>query len=153
MAARSAAKNLLCYFKCMNRNGRAQRGEIFCYVISNKKKLGVLCCHHCGMEITDNKILLDYSDLTLKYNTVKPSCGGRCGEAICIRPKKQKQTLSQRVAKRNLDKDVMRQAVRKKRRRRPPVTSAGIPFLHGHATSKEFEGWLAANLAWWRKLA
>ena len=32
-------------------------------------------------------------------------------------------------------------------------TSAGIPFLHGYATSKEFEGWLAANLAWWRKLA
>ena len=47
-----------------------------------KKKLGVLCCHHCGMEITDNKILLDYSELCLKYNTVKPSCGGRCGEAI-----------------------------------------------------------------------
>ena len=66
------------------------------------------------MEITDNKILLDYSDLTLTYNTVNPSCGGRCGEAICIRPKKQKQTLSQRVAKRNLDKDVMRQTVRKK---------------------------------------
>ena len=99
------------------------------------------------MEITDNKILLDYSDLTLTYNTVNPSCGGRCGEAICIRPKKQKQPLSERVAKRNLDKDVMRQAVRKKRRRRPPVTSAGIPFLHGYATSKEFEGWLAANLA------
>ena len=75
-----------------------------------------------GMEITDNKILLDYSELCLKYNTVKPSCGGRCGEAICIPPKKQKQTLSERIAK-----DVMRQAVRKKRRRRPPVTSAGIP--------------------------
>ena len=37
MAARSAAKNLLCYFKCMNRNGRAQRGENFCYVISNTR--------------------------------------------------------------------------------------------------------------------
>ena len=78
------------------------------------------------MEITDNKILLDYSDLTLTYNTVNPSCGGRCGEAICIRPKKQKQTLSERVANHSLDKEVMRQAVRKKRRRRPPVTSAGI---------------------------
>ena len=83
------------------------------------------------MEITDNKILLDYSDLTLTYNTVNPSCGGRCGEAICIRPKKQKQTLSQRVAKRNLDKDVMRQAVRKKRRRRPLVTSAGPSRTRG----------------------
>ena len=126
----------------MNRNGRAQRGEKICYVI---------CCHQCGMEITDNKILIDYSELCLKYITVKPSCGGRCGEAICIRPKKQKQTLSERVAKHSLDKEVMRQAVRKKRRGRPPVTSAGIPFLHGYATSKEFEGWLAANLAWWRK--
>ena len=37
MAARSAAKILLCYFKCMNRNGRAQRGEHFCYVISNTR--------------------------------------------------------------------------------------------------------------------
>ena len=65
--------------------------------------------------------MLDYSELCLKYNTVKPSCGGRCGEAICIRPKKQKQTLSERVAKHSLDKEVMRQAVRKMRRRRPPV--------------------------------
>ena len=69
------------------------------------------------------------------------------------RGKKQKRSLSERVAKRSLDKDLMRKVVRKKRRRRPPVTSAGVPFLHGYATSEEFEGWIAANLAWWKRLA
>ena len=64
-------------------------------------------------------------------------------------PKKQKRSLSERVAKRSLDKDLMRKVVRKKRRR---VTS-GVPFLHGYATTEEFEGWLAANLAWWKRLA
>ena len=115
--------------------------------------MGVLCCHQCGMEITDNNVLIEYSELCLQYNTVKPSCGKNCGKTMCLRPKKQKRSLSERVAKRSLDKDLMRKVVRKKRRRRPPVTSAGVPFLHGYATSEEFEGWLAANLAWWKRLA
>ena len=68
------------------------------------------------------------------------------------RGKKQKRSLSERVAKRSLDKDLMRKVVRKKRRRRPPVTSAGVPFLHGYATTEEFEGWLAANLACWKRV-
>ena len=89
----------------------------------------------------------------VQLNTVKPSCEENYAKAICLRPKKQKQSLSDRVAKRGLDKDLMRKAVRKKRRRRPPVTSAGVPFLHGYATTEEFEGWLAANLAWWKRLA
>ena len=69
------------------------------------EKLGPVCCHNCGIVITDPEIISGVAKLKIKFSVVKASCGAdTCPGHATQWPRKAKTTLSQRGKKRKLIK-------------------------------------------------
>ena len=117
-----------------------------------KNKIGNICCHYCGVDITDPEIMVKYGQQCQRYSVVKPSCD-ECPEFILRRQKKIIRPQVARVAKRAREKSNIRKQVRKRRRILPLPSDARIPKLSSRdPCSENFITWLAVNVEWWKKL-